>query len=252
MTVSLLNTNRLQLYCGLVLLSLALSRVLSAQEKPDLREHHLRFAYDFLRAAYPDGMGGETLNFCVRQHIGAAWPDNYQIDFNIQRFDPEKLSHSMNDATTGQRLAVPDNPTILEGMYQFDDEGQLEFVWTNIMGSERYTSTLGRVQSHREWSEKDAAKALKDAGARYDPDEKDRLVQSIHLKRFEKFLGTLKIASVEFETFSNSDHTGDFALLFWLVRADAQLPDGTHRTYSFLFEPFDGRLVSVKHIARSQ
>lgn len=121
-------------------------------------------------------------------------------------------------------------------------------MWTNSLDNKRFQSIRDLVQSHREWSEADASKALKDAGAQYDRDRTEAFTQSIHLERFEGLLGQLRIDSMEFDTFSNPDRTGDFAVLFWIVRADAQLSDGTHRTYSFLFEPFNAKLVSVKHV----
>jgi hypothetical protein len=249
--VSLSNSGRFLLTCcALVSTSLASHGVSWGQEKPlASQEGNLKFAHDFLRAAYPDRVGdGDMLDLCVGQHMDAPWPHNYEVNFEIRRFDPERLSHRMNDPKTGQRLSVPENPTLLEGSFQFDDGGQLDSVWTNTLENQRYQSIRDAVQSHREWSEADAGKALKDAGARYGPDQKEAFIQSIQLARLDRLLGHLKVVSVEFDAFSNSDHLGDFPLLFWIVKADAQLPDGSSRTYSFLFEPFEGTLVSVKHL----
>jgi hypothetical protein len=44
------------------------------------------------------------------------------------------------------------------------------------------------------------------------------------------------------------DHLGNFASLFWVVQAESILPDGTHRTYGFSFEPFEGKLIGLSQI----
>ena len=248
--MSLLNRGRFLLSCsGLVLVSFMFCWPSWGQDHPvDAREYHLKFAYDFLREAYPEIHNNEILNLFLRQHFGAPWPDNYELNFEVTRLDPEQLSHPVNDAKTGQRLPIPENSIVLAGTFLFDDSGQLESMWTNSLDNKQYQSIRDLVQSHRDWSEADASQALKDAGAHYGPGETDALVQSIHLERFDGLLGQLKIVSVEFDTFSNPDRIGDFAVLFWLVRADAQSSNGAHRTYSFLFEPFNAKLVSVKHV----
>lgn len=180
--------------------------------------------------------------------MDAPWHENYKINFQIKRFDPEQSPHPVNDPKTGKRLEVPENATLVEGMFQFGDDGRIEWISTNILEDKRYEPVRDLVQSHRYWSEANAYKALKDAGARYGPDEKEAFLRSIHLERFDKLLGHLEMKSAEFDAFANPDRLGDFALLFWIVKVDAQLPEGPRRTYSFLFEPFDGRIVSVKHL----
>ena len=55
------------------------------------------------------------------------------------------------------------------------------------------------VASHAEWSNTQIANALKQAGARFGPDDKEAFVKSLPLNKVERFLGKIKITSVEFD-----------------------------------------------------
>jgi hypothetical protein len=100
------------------------------------------------------------------------------------------------------------------------------------------------VELHPEWSEAEAIRALKQAGASYGPADKEEFVKSLHLQSTEKFLGRVKVQSVEFSGL-NPVHTGNFAAgsLDWVVRMEANFPDNTTVTYSLTFEPFAGKLM---------
>lgn len=95
------------------------------------------------------------------------------------------------------------------------------------------------MESHPEWSTVQIAGAVKEAGAHFAPDEKDAFANSLPFNKTERFLGRLKISSIEFK-YPNHEQKGHFAAgtLTWTVRADAELPDGSHPQYVFEFEPF--------------
>lgn len=90
--MSPLNKNRCFIAgCCLIAVTLLFCCALWGQgQATDAREHHLKFAYDFLRKAYPAMNGDEVVDFHVRQHIAAPWPDNYEVSFEITRFDPSE------------------------------------------------------------------------------------------------------------------------------------------------------------------
>lgn len=102
------------------------------------------------------------------------------------------------------------------------------------------------VASHRDWSETHMANALKEAGAHFGPNDQEAFLSSLPLGKAERFLGKLKIDRVRFE-YPSSHSSGQLNVdgLDWVVEAVGELPDGTHPRYSFIFEPFDGKLISL-------
>lgn len=106
------------------------------------------------------------------------------------------------------------------------------------------------VESHPGWSEMEVAGALKKAGAQFGPSEKEAFVNALPLSNAERFLGQLKIISVEFDYPNRERHTGHLAeALTWRVRTEAVLPDGKRVQYGFEFEPFEGKLTSLTQFA---
>jgi hypothetical protein len=89
-----------------------------------------------------------------------------------------------------------------------------------------------------------ALNPLKEAGARFGPDDKAAFVSAINLRKAERFLGALEVSSVEFNHLG-SEHVGSFAAtkLDWTVRADGYFSDGTKAQYVFEFGPFGGSLT---------
>jgi hypothetical protein len=246
-------SNNLKLL-GTICISLSIALLLPLSSRSygqSVSDDHntLQFVHDFVRVAYGETFSAEFLQLCVKQKMNEAYQENLEINFGIRRFDPDKTFDAVLDSKTGKPIDVPQNAIFLEGAFQFDSNQKFESMSTNLLESNKYLSVRKLVESHREWSEADANRALKDAGARYSGQEGQALRQSIHLERFGQLIGRLKVTSAEFDAFANDEHIANFALLFWIVRAEAQMPDGTQKTYSFIFEPFDANLVMVKHIA---
>jgi hypothetical protein len=102
------------------------------------------------------------------------------------------------------------------------------------------------VASHPDWSNAQIANALKQAGAQFGPEDKEAFVNSLPLNKAERFLGKIKITSVQFE-YPARDQNGQFTTLglSWVVQAAAELPDGTHPAYTLVFEPFEGKLTDL-------
>jgi hypothetical protein len=105
------------------------------------------------------------------------------------------------------------------------------------------------VQSHPEWTDAEAVIELKKEGARFGPNDKEALVQVLPMRAADRFLGSLKITSVEFKHLADN-RDGDFALTAfdWAVRCEAKSADGTTVVYVFGFEPFEGKLTNLFRI----
>ncbi|HLJ42176.1 MAG TPA: hypothetical protein VKT50_11875, partial [Candidatus Acidoferrales bacterium] len=104
-----------------------------------------------------------------------------------------------------------------------------------------------RIQAHPEWPDPLIVRTLKEAGAKYGPNDKTALLSVIPVGELEKFLGPLQVESAEFQL-TTKDHIGSFALLFWQVEMKAAKPNGQSVEYSMTFEPFAGRLTSFSRV----
>ncbi len=102
------------------------------------------------------------------------------------------------------------------------------------------------IESHPEWTSRQIEDELKQAGARFGPNDQRAFVDTLPFDSTQRFLGTIKITSVEFQS-PKLDQKGKLArsALKWIVRADAALPDGSHPQYVFTFEPFEGKLTDL-------
>jgi len=206
---------------------------------------------DTLKAFYPEIFGnGRYVSFSVGQPVdNDSWGEFFGFQFKVTRFGPGVSWNPTFDPKTGQMRPTPDNTTFLEGSSWIGYHGEiLRFlVGGDLAHSQQNEAIRKLVESHPEWSEDQAIRALKEAGARYGPAEKEQFVSALHLDRAEKFLGRLSIKLVEFDGVS-PDHVGNFARFTWIVQAIGEFPDGTHQTHGFSFEPFEGKLISLSEL----
>ncbi len=215
------------------------------------RINTLQFVHDFVQIAYGGrAASGDYIRVCTAHKLDSPYSESTEITFDLATSNPLVSPHPMFDPKTGRLLPTPENATLIKGDFLFDRNLQFESFWTDALDSTKNRAIHDLVEKHPEWSEADAGMALKNAGARFGPNEKDALLQTIHMEKFAKLLGALTITRTEFDTFANPDHAGDFPVLFWIVRVDAQSPSGTVRKYSFAFEPFEGKLVGIKSLAQ--
>ncbi len=212
------------------------------------QETVLTRARDFLHVLYPELFGRDAfLHVSVTQGIDQSWRQVYAIGFDVMPYNPlsERMLNPPVDAKTGKRLPPPPN-TFLRGHVWFNREGWLhQFEAAGEAAREKSNEEIHElVESHPEWSESEAFNALKKAGARYGPGDKEQFIQSIHLEKLEPFMGRLKIKSAEFQGLTEP-REGSFAVLSWRIEAEAELPSGKRSAYILRFEPFGGRLVGV-------
>jgi len=205
----------------------------------------------FLRAFYPELFGKNLdLNLRTTHPIDDSWRQIYGIRFDVYLYNPlsERMLNPPYDAKTGKQLSPLENPVLLEGLLSFNRDGSLQqtYVDGEVVHTKQNQAIQELIESHPEWSEDQEIHALKEAGAKYGPADKEQFIKSLHLEKAERFLGRAKILSVDFNS-PSPDHEGNFAAgaLDWAVHAEAELPDGAHVKYLLSFEPFDGKLVGI-------
>lgn len=233
---------------------LALCATALWQPTPAAPDPSIAMLRDILRVFYPGLFDkGQFLWACAAREIDSAVMRLDEIEFKVtpQRppYWPEGKEYLPSDLATGK--PIPVNNPLLEGYIQINPAGQIErfYVWnSDEVKSAENNHFHALVESHHELTQAEAGAALKQAGARYCPAEKEDFLRSIHPKRFEKFLGPVKITSVEFDSFLNEDREPNSAQFKWSVYVDARLPSGEIRKYSLTFEPFEGALTGIKHV----
>jgi hypothetical protein len=205
----------------------------------------LTFAHDVLQVFYPELLDkNHRLTLCITAPGDDTWLEMGGVYFTVtpERVVPvEKLISSRPQTT---------DHVVLGGYIWLPPRelGRVQELRANSDGVHEHELEDVRrlVGSHSEWSDAQIGNALKQAGARFGPDDKEAFVDSLPLNKAERFLGKLKIASVEF-TYPKRQPSGRMPVpaLIWTVQADAVLPDGTHPQYSFDFEPFGGKLIAL-------
>jgi hypothetical protein len=209
-----------------------------------------------LRIFYPEVFGqGRQAIFSSEHPVDSnVWGDFSGTHFTVKRFSSDTSWNPLNDAKTGQLIAPPENTTFLEG--QIWVAPRFGLMWLIIEGdlanAKQNTAIAALVESHPEWSDEQAADALKSAGALYGPADKSEFTKSLHLPELEKSLGLKLVSSenpefppIRFEGWTNPDHVGSFGRFAWAVRLQADFPGGRPRKYAFVFEPFHGKLTDI-------
>jgi hypothetical protein len=210
--------------------------------------------HDLLQVAYPQLFGkNRFMTVTISQPLDGSWSQLYEIRFEITPLPPD-VAHNPppHDPHTGKPVSPPSNAAVMDGLVWFDDKGHIDKMWADGLHtthSRENADLEGLIESHPKWTDVKAYDELKKAGALYGPADKNQFVQSVHLERFEKFFGQLRIISVEFNGLTD-EHVGAFAVMSWSVDAEAHLPDGTVCTYAFSFEPFGGQLTQIERVDR--
>jgi len=223
-------------------------RVCAQQNPPINQETVLSFVHDLLQEFYPDLISkGHRLKLCVLHPADASWREISGVYFTVLPENPPDygVPRFLNGQPVPENRPNP-NTILLDGsvwlppLKQGSRVQQLESHGEN---TKKLYDFLKVIRAHPEWSDDEMAKALKQAGARFGPDEQHALTSSVPWDKWSRFLGKLKVTEMYFR-FPNKNRFGSFeaATMQWFVHATTEFDDGTKGSYDFIFEPFDGRL----------
>jgi hypothetical protein len=234
----------------ILLCALGVAAVFAQQNPPISQETVLTFVHDFLQVFYPELISkGHRLKLSVLHPADSSWREITGVYFTVT---PESLrDYGVSLSQNGKMVpeSRPDPKTILlDGniwLPPLEHGSRIQQVYiTDSPDREKLEILCKLVRSHPEWTESQAVSALKQAGARFGPDDKEAFMNSLPFDKTERFLGRLKITSAEFNLV-RPDSTNEFGMVSmdWSVRAEAQFTDGGSGIYIFAFEPFDGKLT---------
>jgi hypothetical protein len=196
---------------------------------------------ELLRASYPENFGqGLYLEVCAYDALDSSWEGPSEVRFRVTQAPPFSKSGTPESCLdTNER-----NPNRVFGSVHSDSLGRIDRF--SLEESDLSNLKMGvefnqLVQSHPEWTEVDVARVLKEKGAHFGPNDRQQLLQNIHLENYESVLGTLTIQSVSFGILPEGRNAETGVTTDWTVTAfSAAVPD---RKYVFWFEPFTGRLA---------
>jgi len=206
---------------------------------------------EFLLNIYPEIRGKKlVLSVDTNGAIDVPWSSLPLLNFQVGAAEP---GHTHVVQQEGHAIRMKIEPA-LSGTFSFDVEGRITHM--NVEGPAIAKVSLNktlrsRIQAHPEWSDTRIVRTLKEAGAKYGPNDKTAFLSVIPLDELEKFLGPLQVESAEFQL-TTKDHIGSFALLFWQVEMRTTKQNGQSAEYSMTFEPFLGKLTGVSRVPPNQ
>jgi hypothetical protein len=144
----------------------------------------------------------------------------------------------------------------LDSEFDFDAEGRLAAFRAEGPGighPDALRAFAGQVMSHPQWSDAELELALKQAGAKYTPTEKEAFVKQLPTAKLERFLGKLTVITVNATALEG--YKRDVALLpdilIWTVKFRALRHDGKEYYCIMTFEQFSGDLTSIQILNNS-
>ena len=234
----------------------------SAQEPIPVTKNYVAWAHDFLRTMYPN-INGEKYILSLE---AAGRFDNrgtiLQPDMLYVGYGPEYEIIGMYGGMIGcsgcSRTVKPSrqelegvqpgplhHEQVLKASFRFDDHDHLATFSAEgiaIGDREALWSVTQQIRKHPLMTDSEIFAALKKAGAKYGPNDKELVVKDFPFAGLERFLGKLKIVSADYLAPRHGGIVSEND--WWKVTAEATLRDGTVIMYKLAFEQFKGDLVS--------
>jgi len=166
-------------------------------------------------------------------HPAAPVPQQAQPQFKRpEEWDAEGAIYPKQYLTTG---------------FSFDEKGRLtgftaegSAINDNVADNQIYEL----VHGHPEMTEAQVVAALKQAGIKYGPDDKEQFTKDLPLQKLQRFLGPLELVSVNFHPL---DRTRSWLGPWpdWTVDVLATQQDGTKLRYHMIFDHLKGDLIGL-------
>lgn len=247
-----------------------------AQEPAQAAKDYIRFARTFLRSMYPDSGGNNyvmTVEGWVRYdqesamlnrfslYVGDApkdFPHHYvgcmstpppiQLPTPPELAPPSPLPALPSDQFHHDCKPGPILPKqVLIGDFEFDASGRLssyDLGRPGIRQLEQRNKFAEFVLSHPEMTDAEVVTALKKAGAKYGPEDKQQFIKNLPIQKLEPFLGKLQLISVTFQPLQDSRTNVDIWPL-WQVKVQSKQNHRPDVIYEMFFEQFEGELTSL-------
>jgi hypothetical protein len=233
-------------------LSLALAISCSGQEKRkaadtvDRDNNNLETAKRFLRDYYPE-VCGKNLSVTVFDEASLDLPSLIAFGIKLEEHRKDETLLASKPPCRGQsgdnsQLALPWSIG-----FHFSEKGKIILFSPGPTWLEqRLKEAQAKIDAHPDWSDASIIRYLATEGARFAGMRPKVFLSKASIARLAKYIGTFKVSSVEFVTTDSyaKDLGKPAAQLVWQVRLSTT--EGRRsRAYTAVFEPFDGRLISL-------
>jgi hypothetical protein len=223
------------------------------QEPVPVSKSYVVWAQDFLRTMYP-ALNGKGYVFTVKtglpydnpgapilpQHVFLGEGPEYAVLYVVG--GPVDFPRPAGDFPAGPRAQQ-----VLQTGFDFDGHDRLlsfSAEGSAIGNREAAMAFAKLVENHPEMTDAEVIAALKKAGAKYGPNDKESLIKDFPYAKLDRFLGKLRVVSVDFFPLDERrDNPESWPM--WTVMAEAKQRDGTVITYKLTFEPFKGDLLDI-------
>jgi hypothetical protein len=246
---------RLSLAVRIVIVVLAISATPWGAAQESVRcANPIYEAQKFLQALYPETKEkGYTVLYSVGGTYDPAWTHLPRLEVNLleTNYTP---SVQLLMGKEGKKYE-PLYP-LLTAYFYFDKDGRIEEVsiaGDSLANDAKNTRTLQTLGAHHTWSVRQMTRVLKEAGTKYGPEDKESFLASLPITGLAPFLGNLTVKAVDFHLpygeSGSSVTTVDTTFVTemgWIVQIDAASADGKTQSYILDFEPFAGKLKSLR------
>lgn len=196
----------------------------------------IAWAQRFLAALYPEAIAG---NVELQLTASPKNPWDGLVPFLNMAVVRLPRGHSSSHAGTSARDVMA--RTYLATDLRFNQKGQLVSLSSRgtLVNVLPILDLCAKVDSEG-LTEATVAKVLRDAGARFGPEEETSLLMHLHLSSYERFFGPWEMLEVRFIDWDRDFPEGG-ARLVWELRM--KTADGRH--YDVYVEPIDGRIRAI-------
>lgn len=228
------NRNKRPAALCLVVVSILFARPIGAQQQSRDQFERLATTQEFLRSLYPE-LRNKTyvMNVSASTPFDSNWTFMSDLDVSIGPSDPRSGNGYWRKAE------------VLGGLFQFRREDGLNAVKIRYASLQLKLDAIRvQVNSHQQWSDRQVVAALKNAGARFGPNDKDALQKVLPLDALEPFIGKLNVDSTVF-FLRHKQAPRSLAELYWEVDGTSSMSNGEKASWSLVIEPFEGKLQSL-------
>jgi hypothetical protein len=244
-----------------------------AQSSPSPQADRLAIAESFLRAAYPDMWSQATrVSAATDDWVGysPAWRSG-QYTVRVEKtprpggvfggisststpcLEPDEIKVLNKPFLAGplpfiNGCEIPlrsSNDVLWEGLFYFSEFGSMRVQGTLSRVRNKNFALAQRTAANPRWSYSQIIQALKEAGARYGPLEKQAFLSKLTLSKYAPFLLATHLDSVEFGDAPGAVSHRARERLLWTVECVGPQQGDLRPVCILQFEPFQGTLVSL-------
>jgi len=208
-------------------------------------------AQEILRALYPE-LTGKNYIMSVTTFGSFDMPWTSMPPFNVE-IGRMEMGH-MEIVGPGKSSEATERHPIVTAHFEFGRDNILDEVYFRSpkaaleIENDRIRK---QVDFHQGWTDKEVAEALKEAGAKFGPNQGAELLRVVPLNVLEPFIGSMHIDSTEFRL-RHQQKPRSLAQLYWVIVGHADPGDEHAVEWEILCEPFEGKVFSVTRTRKVQ